>query len=551
MKPAKTTVVTTTTKIQKPRNRQPKKAKAAAPAPKNTNKAQNQRAMQYGQLSDGLLNNLTAKYVKHLADPEFTEMVGIPDGRMASVKTGLIHSVQTFPIYANTTDGVNALNAGRFAAVISPTFGDGGSASNFKVSVPDNTLSWPSDFSDNNNAAFVRNAGGVTLTTDPNYTTMLAPSLFYYEANGSSPLGGGGPLGDAGALTINPTTMDSVNPALGGPNLLNPQAGTGFIELPSGQYELNLETTFVGPVAIMPSHVVVAGVIPAGSSVSISNQYNSVVNGESQANSVWILSIYGSSAQFAVSWSAPPAVAFNTDISINASWARPDRLNNPAPGYAIDGGVIKKYVPVAMSVLCSYTASPFTVAGKISGSLLPPETCAKNVFTQVANPAEGNPLYYESNCLVPGAYDGPLVRGTYVNWRPFSMDDMILRSPSEQRTHEWPCICVAGIASFSPGAAGLIEVARLRIVTTYQFATMRTCFELELRDGSTLALEAALRLLRSFPTASANGVHLENIKNFFQRIFAAGKKAYSFYKEHQDVIDPAVRLAGNVLPALF
>lgn len=501
-----------------------------------------------GSQDMGQFRELVRHYAEHVVDPEHTNPVGIPDQSIGATDTGIITSLLSFDVPINSGA---VSEPGRFGLIVSPTLGDSGSPGTYKVAMVDTSLGWPADLS--KAASYVRNSGGTTLTVDRGYRMLLMPSLSYFEANGTNggsliqgPLGGGGPPDGTtavGSWTINASSADNENPTLGGARFVTfPAVGTSRVTLPIGQWTVEMNVQYVGA----SGNAVTIIATPANpGSVSVSTQL--VVSAIGQIDTVytWVITVYDTAQVIDFTFGNPPTQNWNTEIEIYSTWARPDKLATPAPrGYPLNGGYVAEYVPVAMSVLATFMLPELTVAGDIAASVLAPNVCARNVFTPLASLETGNPLFVESNRTFPMAYDGKVRDGSYSVWMPSGPDDMRLRSPSDTRDRDWPCVCVSGKVS---GGTGIQLALRVKVFTTYQYSTDFRLFPLCKRLGSTQAMEDAFRLLMTFPRNAQNGKHWDNIRDFFRRAAGLVKRGMDFYQSNKAVIDPALMLGASFI----
>jgi len=366
---------------------------------------------------------------------------------------------------------------------------------------------------------------------------LLQPVITYYEASGIG-AATDSPLGSSANYTVNNTTDELLNPNDGAPPIVSfPAAGTTELTLPPGQYFVELEITFLTASGNVPSITSVTG-----SNVSISYQNQGLT--ADALGFAFVISVYKQQGQVEWTFSTQPTVGFTSDLTITSSWAKPSTLATPAPGYPIDGGLIREYCPVSMSCYTNFVAAPITVNGKIGACLLAPNVCDNDVFTSQPRFAAGNPLYVESLRNFPGNYTGAAKDGAYCIYVPSGLDDMEMRTPSANRDHSFPCICVSFQISDSGNTSANLLVFQVVVVTTYMFYTDVKYFPLYKSFGSVDCSEQALRLLMTFPRASANGKHWDNIKNFLQRSF-------NFISSNKDVLLPAAKLLGTTALALL
>lgn len=480
--------------------------------------------------SDPRVAQCVRAYASHLVDPEHTKAVGIPTQVIGMTETGLINSTMAFDVTVNFSA---SSQPGRFGFVVKPTMGSSASAPDFKVALVNTTTTWPTDFS--SSLSYRRNVGTQTLTVDPVSKTMIQGPATFYQANAlSAPAASGSPLGSQATLVVSNSTDDPQNPAFGAVGWIYfPVALTGAMLLPPGQWSVDLNVGFVANIAVARNFVLAV----QNGSASISKQWGQSTVGMVQAT--YIISVYGKSATIYFTWDAQPSQDYNVDVSILSSWARPDQLANPAVlGYPLDGGPINEYVPVAMSVLTTFVAPDLTIGGDIATALLPPEACAVDVFSSMPTVQVGNPLNVESLRRFPGKYDGKLRDGTYCIWRPSSVEDMEPRSPGLQNSRAWPCIAVSGLAN-SASATGTQTILRVTISTTYQFKSALKLWPMEMRFGSIMAQEDAMRIVMTFPCSSANGEHWENIKAMFRRLGVAVKNGVGWINDNKSWLQPA------------
>lgn len=558
-------------------NQKPKKqAKASAQAVKNgkseivVNVSQKQpqrqrKKPQAHQVRNKALNNIingtllgdkmaaARAYAMHVVNPGGTKPTGIPSQEIGMARTGLWKSSMAFDVQVNFNNALGN-DAGRFGFVIRPDMGDASSPDKFKVAMVDNLTSWPAGFA--NPAVFLREVSKRALTVDPASRTLLQGPAMYFEGAGATQTAGppvnNSPLGKnslgAGTFTVTPTTDDLWNPNVGGATIVTfPLPDVSRITLPPGQYLLSLRTAFDVAGEANGSNYVFTPVMPASGvqNVFLSTQDN--IGGivpQDDVTAEVVVSVYETSGSFDVTWSVYPSQWWTTDVTISSTWARPDQLVSPAPGYPLDGGPVRKYVPVAMSVLVSFVAPELTVAGNIASALLPGNTCNVDVFVDQPRAQAGNPLISEDLRNFPLKYDGPAKDGIYTIWTPESRDDMILRSPTDNSMHDYPCIAVSGHLS---GGTGIQTLFRVDLETTYQYTSDIQGFDLAIRFGSQDSIETALRLIQTFPRSGQNGKHWDNFVAFMRRVGATvgnvTRGAANFIESNQAIIKPLLTTA--------
>lgn len=500
-----------------------------------------------------LLEDRIAKdYVTLLVDPEEGPLVGVPEPSVGSRPTGLMRSVMTFevPVNFNMT---NAADNGKFGVIINPALGDASAPRRFKAAMVDTTGGdWGPDFS--SPLAFARVIGGKTLTVDPASRTLVQPPPSYYEAYGENTpaVYSQSPLGAAGTYTVNATTNDEQNFNVGGATLVVVGATTATLTLPPGQYTLSLETTYAATLDNNGSFPEVIPVTPANGKVSVQNMAYGTVD-QDAGSAQFVLSVFNVATQFTIQWNAAqgnPTCNWATDVTLNNSWARPDQLQTPAPGYPLSGGPVREYVPVACSCLATFHAPSLTVNGSIGAAYLEPSVCAEDVFTSQPRFQVGNPLEINNLRTFPGAYDGALINGAYCVWGPRKKSLLSLKTPDDAAVTDWGCICISGQASTTDTSLTSTVVLRCKVVTVYQFATDVTLFDLRPRPGLTSAEDSALMLFASFPKASANGKHWDNFRRFLNKIGTGVGEGIQFIESNQNWIRPALNALMTGLMAV-
>lgn len=484
-------------------------------------------------------------YLMHLIDPCNTNPVRIPDASVGMNKTGLVTSEMSIDVSVN----LSATDPGRFGIVISPTLGDASDPHDYKIAMVDTSGQWPSNFSVP--ASFSKTSGTTALTVDPNSSMLVQPPAQSFGGLNEIALVTDDPLAiRSGNFAVQSVTTDTWNPALGGPNLFVlgtfGAIPTSRLTLSPGQYDVAFDSILNNGAGDPVSHSITY--TTADTNVHVSGQYLS--SSTIDPSSHYVISVYDRPGTIDFYWdpadNGQPTTTWLTNVVINSSWYRPDQLNQSAPGYPLDGGYIRQYVPVAMSALATFMSPDLTVGGDIACAWLSPGTCSSDVFVSEARPAVGNLFNVENLRRYPGAYDGKLRDGAYQIWKPSSFEDCFLYSPSAARDRAWPCLAISGKAN-SSGATGITLMLRLKVWTTYQYYTDIVCFPLMEVDGSRAIMEEAFRLLRTFPTSSANGPHFENIKQFFQRVLGGARKIYGFYKENEGAFDTALSLGKGAI----
>jgi len=472
------------------------------------------------------------RYVSHLIDPANTQPVGVPVIGFQEVASGLVNSIMTFDVLANPS--IPAPNAGKFGFVVSPTFGDSADPSTFKVAMVDTSTSWPTDFESAN--SYQLTVGRTDLTVDPVARTMLQPPPTLYEASGTG-VGTDPPIGSVHVIASFTDIMN--NPAVTGKDILtNGVTGQNILTLPPGQYLASFESTF-GLSGSSTSFVV----------TSLGTGVASLIEGNPSATgptAQFVLSVYSGGCSFGIGWSGLPGTTWESWLTLTTSWALPSALADNPPGYPIDGGIVRQYVPVAMSVLATFIAPPLTVNGVICAVPLPAEVCANDIFTPQPRAVVGNPMNVDCAMNMPMNYSGELKDGAYIVWRPNKVGDTELKEPSAARDYAWPCLLISGQASFQSGTNPL-PILRVIVSTTYQFTTDVKIFPVSFRNGDTVMFEAALKLMRTFPMASQNGKHWENIKAMARRMIELFGTAKNFYADNKSWINGAAAAALTLL----
>lgn len=489
-------------------------------------------------------NRLIRDYAMHLVDPEHTKPAPVPSGSTGNQPTGLVTSCLSFDVTANMSG--TGPDVGRFGFIAQPTFGDSSDPSTYKVAlVNNNTASpsgWPQDLS--NPANFVNQVAQNSLTMDPIARSLLQPPPTYYQGDGESGALTDGPLGSLANYTIDPATDDSLNANLGAPQIVFINANADDIKLPTGQWCINYSASFVAANTTLSQLTLAA----TTGTASVSPQFDTAIANTRGTSAQWIVTVHSASANFHLSWTAPPSVLWFAELNITPSWARPDQLVVPDPsGYPLNGGPLDRYVPVAMSVLVTFTAPELTIGGDIACAELNGESCAKDVFTVEPRPQVGQLLDVESLRRYPGKYDGKLCDGCYQIWTPETIADMELRDPVTARDYPFPCIAVAGKVAPNANVSPNLNVARVMIYTTYQFTSDVKLFDLHKRGGTTDIAERALKLVATFPRSSMNGQHWENIKAFARKIGAGVRDVISFVGKNKAAIASGVSLGLSLL----
>jgi hypothetical protein len=448
-------------------------------------------------------------YVLHLVDPEHTNSSGIPDGAIGATPTGLVTSKVTFDVYADGTVG-SGRSPGRWGFAVSPQLGDSSNPKFYKIGLVANT-GWDDQFQLAIN--YVKNVGTTSLTQDKAAKTLLMPSPAYYEATGTSTLTSEGVLGLPANYVVSGATSDTWDPARGAasPVIVGPAAIDRLL-LPPGQFLVSLQTGFIAANGALANHV-----LTATATIEVSLQFNDLNIAGLEVISSWIVTVV-EAGTINLTWSATPTSLWTTHIVITPTWARPDQLVTVATsGYPLDGGMVNEYVPVAMSVLFTCEMPQLNLAGGVAAALVPGNTAQQNLYTNRAENEVGNLFYTERLRSLDRAYSGHIKDGAYAIYVPSDNSDLEMHTPTIQKLHAWPTIVMSGLVSGTLPSAQFL-VGRVTVTTTYQYRTDVKLFPLQLRYGSTADREAALMLLRTFPTSSPNGKHWDNIKEFASKV---------------------------------
>jgi len=367
----------------------------------------------------------------------------------------------------------------------------------------------------------------------------------YYKGNGTNIALTESPLGNVANYGTSQVTDDPWNPNYGAAPIIVVGAVSSDLTLPPGQYQVQFTTDFnITNNGSSSSIAVVA--LTANGSVSLEAQ-STVTADDSSYSAVYILSVYNVFCTFRISWNNQPLVNWITAIVITTSWARPDKLFNPATGgYPLDGGPVRKYVPVAMSVLATFIGNEISTSGDVGNVQVTGTVCQTDVFTNVPRVQAGNPLKIDALRNFPGHYDGKLKDGGYQIWTPESMNDMNLLTPSEARDYPYPCLIFSGKATGTLSTTSL-PVLRVLIFTTYQFTSDVKCFDMRLHIGSVDLAERALRLALTFPRSSANGPHWDNIRAFARKVGVGLLNAANWVADNKAAIGKAGTMALSFL----
>jgi hypothetical protein len=486
-------------------------------------------------------------YAMHLVDPANTNACGVPTQMNGMAPTATVDSTMSFDVSVNTLANPppsgSVDDVGRFGFVVQPTFGDSSDPLDYKVALVDTSAGWPADLS--LPTSYVRNSGSTSLTVDPQSRVMLQAPAMYYKGNGTSNVLTFGPLGDPALYNTSGPTDDPWNDKFGAAPVVQIGANSDSVTLPPGQYQIAITVDYPNANNTSSSSIV-CSLVSGTASISTEAQ-GSISGDDSTYNVVFVVSVYKADATFRLAWNNFPNTVWIAAIFITTSWARPDQLNTPATsGYPLDGGPVRKYVPVAMSVLATFIGNEITTSGDIGCCQATGTVCETDVFTNVPRVQAGNPLKIESLRSFPIHYDGKLKDGVYQIWTPESMNDMNLMTPTEARDYSFPCLIVSGKATGQLATASL-PVLRVLIYTTYQFTSDVKCFDMRLHTGSVDLAERALRLALTFPRSSPNGPHWDNIRAFARKVGAGLLKGAKFVADNQAAIGKYGALALSSL----
>jgi len=439
--------------------------------------------------------NCVANYMMTLADPK-QFMARIPDA--FSGVTSLFRSIQTFEL--SVTPNATA-DSGRFSFAVQPTLGSISDLQDYKIALVDSSQPWPiGDFTDP--ARYVKQIGGSDIRLDPFWAQMTQAANFFYGVVSNSVAGTAGmtaltpfgnltPFGFASSLARSGQFINGIQIVY---DLAGPGNSSNF-QIPAGEYwfemisDVTLNLTFTNATATSVAGSVITGGTVLGGLLVVNSPGGDI-------------SVTGSAAPVAAGFILTPATAEGLDISKN-------------------NGIVTQIRPVACSVLTTYNNSVLNNAGQIAAAWVPAATCQQAYFTTVASNANKQLQNWEALADITTGYDGRLDDGSYVWWSPKSIGDTDFRTPDDMDDHAFPCLIVSG--QFNPVGAVLgtpNQVARVEVVTVYEFQTNTILFESEAMLGNSLMMELALNLVNQEPHSGKNDEHV----GFFQRIVRAAKK---------------------------
>jgi hypothetical protein len=208
-----------------------------------------------------------------------------------------------------------------------------------------------------------------------------------------------------------------------------------------------------------------------------------------------------------------------------------------------DNGMWEKGRPVAMTLLAKYTGTTLEDGGKIAACLVKGDTLNSAVVTPNPNAQIGQLQDYESIMPLANAFNGALRTGAYVWWRPMGLEDMLLRTPSDMNSHDFPFIVCAG--QFIPNNGGTSTQApvhfRFRWVFEFQ-SNVRLLEQCQLM-GTSAIMDDVNNYLSVLPTAMENPAH----PNFIQKAMAGLKKGAQWLYENRATLGAAAKTLAPLL----
>lgn len=223
-----------------------------------------------------------------------------------------------------------------------------------------------------------------------------------------------------------------------------------------------------------------------------------IVDGGNQPT-VWPPSLTTHSANARIQYQRDP----NSNVYINTA----------------ETGTADKVRPSGSSMLITFDGDNFGGGGRLASGCLPGAAFKKRVVATQS--PENNIMKYEQFAAqIPGAYQGPMKKGTYMWWRPDNIEDFNFRTPqsgadSQNAVDAWTCpfVACAGFINQNSGGTG-INIKNTMTVQAYTNFNLtndnRTQPGIPILDNIE-AVEDALMIMNYLPTAWPNEVHTKVI----------------------------------------
>lgn len=180
-------------------------------------------------------------------------------------------------------------------------------------------------------------------------------------------------------------------------------------------------------------------------------------------------------------------------------------------------GVYEEYRVVALSALVTFQGDTLYNGGQITAR-----------FVEGGEDPDTLGWYdYDALASVPGSYEGPLMTGCYMIWKPTDTEDMEFRKPTTNNDGGvLPSLLVLGRARNVSNA-----VVRLRTCMIVEAKSFKSYIPVLPSRVSLAEIEAAARALQGFPMITENPLHVQAIKDFLRGIIRKGMVAHATARE--------------------
>lgn len=188
-------------------------------------------------------------------------------------------------------------------------------------------------------------------------------------------------------------------------------------------------------------------------------------------------------------------------------------VEDPRLAVLTNGGKLDRLRPLGCSVLFTPITSSFTTGGHhVAVSV--PGGYVKEQYARDREPQLQIPGNLARNNKGSYTYDGNVDHGSYTFVQP-SENDLLMRSLDEAGSYSYPGIIVSGQFANSAGlTSGYTNIARVRIITTYEFTTSDLLWTPQQCVGSADDGAAVLTLLGSSQHSMVNNRHLDKLNRF-------------------------------------
>lgn len=202
-------------------------------------------------------------------------------------------------------------------------------------------------------------------------------------------------------------------------------------------------------------------------------------------------------------------------------------------------GVYEEYRVVAMSALVTFQGDTLYNGGQITAR-----------FVEGGEDPDALGWYdYDQLASVPGSYEGPLMTGCYMVWKPTDTQDMEFRKPIATNDGGiLPSLLVLGRARNPTNA-----VVRLRTCMIVEAKTFKSYIPILPSRVCLEEIEAATRALQGFPMITENPLHVAAVKDFLRGVVRKGAALTATARElWQNPTTQALWSAGTkyALPAM-